>query len=144
MSSLRNTVILSLNKCTFQHVLCWDLGTWTCSCKKGQRPWVSRCAVSFCSCRPMIYHRYLPQSQPGYKINFSLLKGDANQFKLLVPEQLRDLFSHRHHGQQPHLRSWIKSNMSRKVSYQTLGCNVNPALSSTGGQSWARELHCLD
>ena len=42
------------------------------------------------------------------RLNFSFLKAEAHQFKLLVPEQLRDLFCHRHHGQQPHLWGWVK------------------------------------
>ena len=37
------------------------------------------------------------------RVNISFLKAEAYQFKLLVPQQLRDLFCHRHHGQQPHL-----------------------------------------
>ena len=37
------------------------------------------------------------------RMNISFLKAEAYQFKLHVPQQLRDLFCHRHHGQQPHL-----------------------------------------
>ena len=39
----------------------------------------------------------------GFEILFLTL--GTHQFKLLVSEQLGDLFSHRHHRQQPHLHA---------------------------------------